>query len=561
MNKVTTPEKIIFETQDARLKHLQKTQDGFQNFAAKLGVVPPGEGGQQNANLLSAGNYQFNLVTRNRVLLEAAYRGSWIVGQVIDAKAKDMTRAGIDITTNKAADKVAELETMMKRLKIWQSISTTKKWGDLYGGACGVLQIKGQNIGEPIDLENIKQDAFLGIVVYDRWQLYPVLDKLIDSGPDMGLPAYYDIVLGSNLNDPGREPGGQITDNPNQRVRVHHSRCVRMIGIELPFWQAITEMMWGESVLERLWDRLIMFDDASLSTGNLISRAQLRTVGIEGLREILAAGGEAQAALVAQFEYMRLLQNNEGISLLDKEDTFASTAYSFAGLSDVLLQFGQQVSGACGIPLVRLFGQSPAGLNSTGDGDIRLYYDGIQAEQEASLRNPIEIILKVLWRSMYGEAMPDDLTFSFTPLWQMSATDKATIAKTNTDTIIEAHGAGLVDSATAMQELKQSSGDTGLFTHISDEHISDAENEDPPNPEIASTGQQPEPGASGKGEQAKPGTKPKGSGVGDSAWMKIKKWLVKDQAVSKTTQDISVVKTVQVNDDAQKIKEWLAKHK
>jgi hypothetical protein len=36
----------------------------------------------------------------------------------------------------------------------------------------------------------------------------------------------------------------------------------------------------------------------------------------------------------------------------------------------VLLQFAQQLSGALNIPLTRLFGQSPAGMNSTGEGDL-----------------------------------------------------------------------------------------------------------------------------------------------------------------------------------------------
>ena len=79
---------------------------------------------------------------------------------------------------------------------------------------------------------------------------------------------------------------GNIASNPNAHVRVHHSRCARLGGNKLPFFQAITEMMWDESVLERLWDRLIEFDTATSSAGSLILRANLRTVGVKGLREI-----------------------------------------------------------------------------------------------------------------------------------------------------------------------------------------------------------------------------------------------------------------------------------
>lgn len=520
--------KEIFKAVDsvaANVK-LQRTLDGFQNFAARLGVSPRGAQGSE-LNLLSNGGYVFNLVTRNRILLEAAYRGSWIVGQVIDTVAEDMTRAGIEITTNKGAEDLETMKTAISRLQLWQSLRENIQWGRLYGGSIAVVQIKGQRLDTPLDLDTIGKDQFQGLAVYDRWQLNPDLTDLIDSGPELGLPRYYDIVLGGNLNDPGLAPGVQedTQTNATGQVRVHHTRCIRYIGIKLPFWQAITEMLWGESVLERMWDRLIAFDDATMSAGNLISRAQLRTVSIDGLREIVGAGGKAEEGLLAQFELMRQMQNNEGITLIDKNDLFDSVAYSFAGLSDVLLQFGQQISGACSpvIPLVRLFGQSPAGMNATGDSDIRLYYDGINAQQEARLRNPWEMILKVLWRSETGKPIPDDLLFSFTPLWQMSAIDKATVSKTNTDTIVGAHQEGLVSTPVAMKELKQSSGDTGLFSNISDEDISDAENEAPPMPEdpdLADPGEEVgQPGA-GPGEPAK-----EKMPTGDSAWKKIKSFI------------------------------------
>jgi phage-related protein (TIGR01555 family) len=353
------------------------------------------------------------------------------------------------------------------------------KWGRLYGGAIGVLQIQGQKLDTPLNLDSVGLNQFKGIGVYDRWQLNPDLVELIQEGPEIGLPAYYDIVLGDKLNN-----DSVSAKTVTGQVRVHHSRCIRMIGHELPFFQAITEMMWGESVLERLWDRLISFDDTTLSAANLVDRAQLRTVQVDGLREIIAAGGKAKQGLIEMFEMVRQFQINEGLTLLDKNDIFSATAYSFAGVSDILLQFGQQLAGASGIPLVRLFGQSPAGLSATGESDIRMYYDNINAQQNARLGNPIEIILQVLYRSIFGKPAPSDLTFTFTPLWQMTAIDKATITKTNTESIIAAHQEGAIDRPTMMKELRASSGDDGLFGNITDESITEAEKDEdePPMP-------------------------------------------------------------------------------
>ncbi len=462
----------LFRAQDAVSKLALKgvTVDGFDNFLSRLGL--------NNDNALSGGTYEFNLMTRNRIQLEAAYRGSWIVGQVVDSVAEDMTRAGVDVTSNESEQDMKDLQNAISRLQIWQSIQSLIKWGRLYGGAIGVLQIKGQKLDTPLDLETVGEGQFQGIVVFDRWQLNPILSPVIDSGPEMGLPAMYQIVNNPTSLDP-KAP------TATGQVSVHHSRCIRYTGIDLPYFQAITEMMWGESILERLWDRLISFDNVTMSSASLVDRANLRTVGIDGFREIIAAGGPAKEGLLSQFEMMRSMQVNEGLTLLDKNDTFASTAYSFAGLSDMMLQFGQQLSGASQIPLIRLFGQSPAGLSATGDADIRMYYDNINAQQEAKLRNPFEVLLKVLWRSTFGEASPKDMEFTFTPLWQMSAMDKATVAKSNTETVLGAYEGGVTDRETSLKELRQLSGDTGVFSNITDEAIKDAEGEEPPMPDEA----------------------------------------------------------------------------
>ena len=63
-----------------------RTVDSFQNLKARLGVG--------SDNLLSQSRYALNPVTRNRIQLEFAYRGSWIVRAACDIIAEDMTREG-----------------------------------------------------------------------------------------------------------------------------------------------------------------------------------------------------------------------------------------------------------------------------------------------------------------------------------------------------------------------------------------------------------------------------------------------------------------------------------
>lgn len=463
---MTKPKKSVsVKTADAKASD-QKASDGLANFTARVGLGTD--------NVLSRGSYVPYQITQNRILLENIYRTSWIGGKVIDDYAQDMIRAGIDISSPDKPDDVHALQRYMIKLGIWGGLTDCLKWSRLYGGAIGVLDIDGQNLATPLRVDTVGRDQFKGIVVYDRWQIRADLTRTIQQGKDIGLPEFYQVVTGWNRT--GTKPNAFGND-------IHHSRVLRFVGIKLPYFQAVTQEMWGISILERLYDRLISYDTATMGVSNLIQKAYLRQVGIKGLREILAAGGKPEENLIKMFDYIRLLQTNEGLTLLDSEDEMSYNSYSFAGVNDVLLQFGEQISGACGIPLVRLFGQSPAGLSSTGDADIRNYYDSINAQQEQNMREPIDLILSVSYRSKFGKSRPESLDFDFAPLWQMSTAEKFTMAKTAVECIDAAAAGGYISDEIATKELAGISKETGLFTNITPEFIKEMENA-PPMPKV-----------------------------------------------------------------------------
>ena len=153
---------------------------------------------------------------------------------------------------------------------------------------------------------------------------------------------------------------------------------------------------------------------------------------------------------------MRRTQSNEGITLLDSTDEFETTQNTtFSGSHEALLMLGEQLSGALQIPLVRLFGQSPAGLNSTGESDLRTYYDGILQQQNRDLKDPVTNIYRCMAQSL-GKPVPDGFRLEFRPLWQLTEEQKVTVAKSNTETVLSAQERGLISDQVALRELKQS---------------------------------------------------------------------------------------------------------
>jgi phage-related protein (TIGR01555 family) len=201
-------------------------------------------------------------------------------------------------------------------------------------------------------------------------------------------------------------------------------------------------------------------------------------MSVEGLRDIIAAGGPAEAGLRAQIAFIRQAQTNEGITVIDAKDTFEAHQYAFAGLSDMLLQFAQQLCGALGMPFTRLFGQSPTGLGATGEGEMKQWHEKVKQNQERRFRNPLHRLFAVMSMSSLGKPLPDDFGFEFRSLQEMSEAEKADIATKKVDAVTKAVDANVQKPSAAMKDLKASSQVTGLFSSITDEDINEAEEQE-----------------------------------------------------------------------------------
>lgn len=430
--------------------------DSYQNFTARVGV---GTG-----NLGDGSVYGLNPVTRKRAELEYMYRGSWIAQIAVDAVADDMTRAGVDFGQLEP-DEIDALTGAFEQMAIWTALGDALRWARLYGGAIAVLLIEGQDLATPLRIESVAKDQFKGLLVLDRWTFLQQYDHLVkDFGPDLGKPEFYTV-------------GPQAPALQNQRV--HYSRIIRFEGKRLPYYQRLAEQGWGMSVIEPVWDRMVAFDSATQAAAQLVYKSHLRVMSVEGLKKILAAGGPAFDALVKNIQSIRQFQSTEGMSVIDTTDKLETQVYNFAGLAEIIIQFGQQISGNLQIPMVRLFGQSPVGMNATGESDLRTYYDGCASKQESELRVPTSKVIDIAYRSTFGKAIKSGFKFSFNPLWLLREGEKADIAAKLTTTVTQAHESGLIDKPTGLKELRAGADVSGVWHSITDDVIKEAEEEPP----------------------------------------------------------------------------------
>lgn len=430
-------------------------RDGLQNFEARLGL------GTDNQS--SSSTYGFLPLTRNRAELDNMYRGSWIVRQAVGVVADDMTRAGVEFRGLPDNSDVERLQNSMKRMGFWSNLSSGVRWGRLYGGAIGVMLIDGQKLDEPLRPETCGKGQLKGLLIIDRWSLNVSSELVQELGPDFGKPVFYTPIVGRGMG----VPSGNI----------HHTRVMRFEGDDLPYFQRQYEQGWGMSIVEPFHDRLVAFDSTTQGTAQMVFRAHLRILKMKNLRKSIADGGKAFEAALSQVDTMRRYQTLEGISLIDAEDDFSTTTYAFSGLPEVLIQMSQQIAGATGIPVVKLFGMSPAGF-STGESDLRSYYDNVALKQERALRRPLEIFVSMLYRSELGREPTPEFGYDFASLYGLTANEKAQIATSVGSAVTGAETTGLIKKSTALNELRSSGRITGIFATITDEEIEEAVEEE-----------------------------------------------------------------------------------
>ena len=425
--------------------------DAFSNPAARIGFG--------TMDLLQATEYPMTRMTQNYQLLTSLYRDSWIVQNIVATIPNDIMRKWYEIKSGIAPDYLNRLARLERNTQLRKKLLLGMYWGRLYGGAVGVMLIRGQDdLSIPLDMDAVMPGSFLGLQILDRWSgVYPEGELVTDQeNADYGLPKYYTIR---------DEVSGATT------VRVHHSRVVRFIGRELPWTEQVMEQYWGESELEAIYNEIVKRDNVSGNIAALTFRANINYMETDGLDQLLGtANAETQRRFWNTLSAQSIMENNFGTRVINKGDAIHNTQYTFTGLSDVYDCMMMDVAGAARIPVTKLFGRSPAGMNATGESDMRNYYDYIDGLRENEFRPIIERILPVMAMSAWGE-VPDDLEITFPTMQTPDAKEKAETAEKKANAVFAAYQNDLIDAATALQELQAISEVTGVFGKITDEAV------------------------------------------------------------------------------------------
>ncbi|MFC3208130.1 anti-CBASS protein Acb1 family protein [Aquamicrobium soli] len=339
--------------------------------------------------------------------LVAAYRTAWLPRKIIDIPALDSCREWRSWQAKNP--QIEKLEAEEKRLGVQGKVLEARKKARLFGGSAIYIDL-GDDASQPMDVEKVRVGGIRFLTVLTPRQLQPGEIETDPLSPLYGRPRDYTIVNGAS-----------------SQPKVHPSRLTIFIGNEMPD-RDITSgatFAWGDSVLTSVMEAVKQADSTTANIASLIFEANVDVVTMEGLMAYVGTpDGERKVT-----DRYRIAATGKAINrmlILDGKEKYERKSASFQTLPDLMDRFFQNVSGAADIPMTRLFGQSPGGLNASGESDLRNYYDRIAAGQSLEMQPAMANLDECLIRSALGQRDPD-IHYVWNPLWQMSEKDKAEI--------------------------------------------------------------------------------------------------------------------------------------
>jgi len=133
----------------------------------------------------------------------------------------------------------------------------------------------------------------------------------------------------------------------------------------------------------------------------------------------------AATSLNQRAQLINAYRDNRNLLFLDKAtEEFFQINTPLSGLDALQAQSQEQMSAVSHIPLVKLLGITPSGLNASSEGEIRVFYDYVRGYQTNVLGSLMRNVLTIVQLSLFGE-VDDDISWQWEPLEELSALEDA----------------------------------------------------------------------------------------------------------------------------------------
>lgn len=402
----------------------QFRSDAWQNLQTGLGTA---------ADKRTGGGLVLSVVTSAEA--RDLWRGNDLAATIIESSPKDELRRGftLKISSGDGSNDKELAEKIMTALEAIPGPSFVGKglsanlvkarcFERAYGGGAIFPWINDAegSLAEPLNENNIGKIERL--VVYEPRELRPTR-FYPNTHPKAGDTSHYQIVPIS----------GMVEGSPF--LEIHETRLVLFPGIRVSREQLVgVEYGWGDNVLTRVRDVLNDFELTFGSAANILQDFSQAVLKLDNLAELLGADGStlAQTRLSEMNRWRSVLR----AIVIDGKDSFTRETTSLAGVPDMMDRFMFRLAATARMPVSKLMGMAPAGLNATGEADGDNWDDEVGSGQE-HLKPRAERIIQLFMLSKDSPTRgkePAVWSIEFCPLSEPTEKENAETRKLNAET-------------------------------------------------------------------------------------------------------------------------------
>lgn len=370
-----------------------------------------------------------------------------------EALSTEVTREWLTITSKseEAEDgRVKELEAEFKRLGVREIIQKAVEHDAFFGRAQIFVDCCPDDARDtPLILspKTIAQGSLKRVATVEAVWTTPATYNAVDPiAPDFFKPSAW-FMLGQ---------------------KVHASRLMTVITRPLPDLMKPAFNFGGMSLSQLAEPYVENWLRTRQSVADLINNFSISVLATD-MTQLLGADDEDDGGnLMNRAALFTQMRSNKGLMVLDKErEELVQVNTPLSGLHELQAQSQEHMCSVSRMPAIKLTGISPSGLNASSEGEIRVFYDWVAAQQEAHWRAPIETILQVVQLSLWGRIDPD-IGFAWNPLYQMTPNELADIRLKNSQAATTYITNGVIDPSEERERLARDpeSGYLGLDTDL-----------------------------------------------------------------------------------------------
>lgn len=348
--------------------------------------------------------------------------------------ASEMTRKFIKFISRskdpKAADKFKKLEAAFKKYDVRQVWRKALELDLLMGRSQIYIDIDGSDDdlvkAQPltIDSKTIKKGSLRGFKVVEPIWTTPLTYNSIDAtAPDFYSPrAWY--VSGK---------------------RIHYTRVITVNSCPVPDILKPSYNFGGLSLSQRMEPYVLRWLRTVDGVNRIINNFSVMILK-SNLSTILQGKTVDGQGLLNRAKLFTSTRDNQGLTLLDKNtEEMEQIAVPLGGLAELQAQAQEHMAAPTKLPLVKLTGITPSGLNASSEGEITVLHETIGAAQENVIEPGLDLMFDLIQLNEFG-AIDEDLDYEFVPLVESTTKEVADVRKANVEMVGGMIDKGMVDA-------------------------------------------------------------------------------------------------------------------